>query len=244
MQEIINKYKWYTVGIIILLIFFSAKSCVRTQTDELHGKNKQLEVQIKKLKDGVTTLEASRLRIKDSTDSENNRRRKERKELEKKVLASAERIKQLERDNSKTKSKIRSMSLEEKAKELNETYGSKDATATSNSIDIKGSMPNLILETIADANTCSEIVKEKDGQLVIKDSLNSSLSKDNKAISFSLFSAEKSIKGFKELNQLQGELNTSLQKENKKIRVKNTLNTILIPVVAILGAYGGYSIAK
>lgn len=244
MQEIINKYKWYAVGIIILLIFFSAKSCVRTQTDELHGKNKQLEVQIKKLKDGVTTLEASRLRTKDSINSENDKRRKERKEFKKKILASAERIKQLERDNSKTKSKIKNMSLEEKAKELNETYGSKDATATSNSIDIKGVMPNLILETIADANTCSEIVKEKDGQLVIKDSLNSSLSKDNEALSLNLFSAEKSIKGFKELNQIQEELNTSLQKENKKIRVKNTLNTILIPVVAIISIYVGYKLAK
>jgi hypothetical protein len=244
MKEIINKYKWYAVGIISLLIFFSAKSCIRTQIDELHGKNKQLEVQIKKLKDGVTTLEARRLRTKDSINSENDKRRKERKELEKKVLASAERIKQLERDNSKTKSKIKNMSLEEKAKELNDTYGSKDATATANSIDIRGSMPNLILETIADADTCSEIVKEKDSQLVIKDSLNSSLSKDKNALLFNLFSAEKSIKGFKELNQIQEEFNTSLEKENKKIRVKNTLNTILIPVVAVISIYGGYKLAK
>ncbi len=244
MQEIINKYKWYAVGIISLLIFFSAQNCARKQMDELHGKNIILKEQVKKLQDGTATLEQLRLKQKDSIKVENAKRQKQQKDLEQKAIASAERVKQLEKENGKTKEKIKSLSLVSVAKELNETYGGNNAVATSNSVDVKGSMPYQILETIADANTCNEIVKEKDVQISVKDSLNSSLKEDKNAISISLFSAEKSIKSYQDLNQAQTDLNNSLQKENKKIRLRNTLNKILLPVAVGLGAYGGYKLAK
>lgn len=239
-----NKTSIITGVIFISIIFFAAKSCNRKALDELHGKNEALKEQIKKAQDGTAVIEKDRLRLKDSIKLEDIKRREEQKQLKEKALASEERVKKLEEENKKAKSKIKNLSLIQVAQEINNNYGTKDATATSNSVDIKGSIPYLILETIADANSAQEVIKEKDVQIGVKDSLNKSLEEDKKALSLNLFSAEKSLNSYKEVNKLQSDLTKSLEKENLKIRKQNTFNKILIPVVGALGVFIGVQANK
>lgn len=228
------------IGIIFLLIiFFTLKSCNRQVLDELHGKNETLKEQVKKAQDGTAVIEKERIRLKDSIRVEDIKRKEEQKQLKEKALLSEDRVKKLEEENKKAKSKIKNLSLIQVAEELNNNYGTKDATATYNSVDIKGSTPYLILETISDANSAQEVIKEKDVQLSVKDSLNSSLEEDKKALSLNLFSAEKSLNSYKEVSQLQSELTKSLEKENRKIRRQNTFNKILIPIAGAVGVFIG-----
>lgn len=246
MLEIVNKYKWkiITVLIIAFIIFFSAKSCNSTQTDKLAGENKILKQQTEILKDGLNTAEKNRLKQKDSIRIENIKREQQQKALEEKALASENRVKKLEAENIKTKKEMKNLSLAGVADEINKNYNTKDATATSNSVDIKGSTPYLILETIADANTSQDIIKEKDIQISSKDSLNSSLKEDKRALVLNLFSAEKNLNSSRELNQLQTNLNNNLEKENNKLKTKSWFNKMLVPIGIGVGIFTGYKLGN
>lgn len=244
-QFLIKNKKTIIIGIIFLLmIFLATKSCNRQTLDELHGKNEALKEQVKKAQDGTAVIEKERSRLKDSIRVEDIKRKEEQKQLKEKALLSEDRVKKLEEENKKAKSKIKNLSLIQVAEELNNNYGTKDAVATSNSVDIKGSTPYLILETISDANSAQEVIKEKDVQISVKDSLNSSLEEDKKALSLNLFSAEKSLNSYKEVNKLQSEFTKSLEKENRKIRRQNTFNKILIPIAGAVGVFIGVKTSR
>jgi len=244
MQEVIQKYRVVILIVICSIIFASIKSCVNRQVDELRGKNEQLEEQVKKAQDGTKVLEENRVKLKDSIKAENVKKELELKKLMSKVSASEGNIKYLEKQATANKDKIKNMDLQEVAKTLNETYNSKDATALSSSIDIKNSMPYKILETVVDANTAQEIIKEKDVQLVSKDSIINIKDTQLKDSSTLLISTENSLNSYKEVSELQSDLNKSLEKENSKIRTKSTLNKILIPVAAGIGIIIGNKVAK
>lgn len=228
------------IGIIFLLIiFFATKSCNKRQLDELHGKNEVLKEQVKKAQDGTAVIEKDRIRLKDSIKLEDIKKEERIKSLSEIAEKSKNKVKELEQQNSEAKKKIRNMNLVEVANTLNSNYGSKDATATSNSLDIKGSMPYLVLETISDANTAQYVIKEKDVQLGVKDSVILVKEQQLKSSSVLLFSAEKSLNSYKEVTQLQSELTESLEKENRKIRRQSKLNKILIPLASAAGLYIG-----
>lgn len=243
-MEQINKFKWWIIAGIIIVILFCVDSCVGKQIDQLHGENKILKEQITQAKDGLKVSKQERLRLKDSIRAENAKKEQKIKEQDKVIAESKDRIAILERKTSKAKEIAKNKSYEAVADTLNVIYGGKNAVATANSVDMKSSLPNQILETIIDANECSEIVKEKDIQLVAKDSVIGIKDGQLKDSALNLFSAEKEIKKHEELDKLQTDLNKNLEKENKKLRTKSWINKILIPVGVTIGAFVGYSVAK
>lgn len=244
MKEIVDKYKFIFFLVFCAILFFSTKSCVNRQANELRGKNEQLKDQVEKLQDGVKVSEQNRLRLKDSIKSEDIKKEQKLKKLSEKVNSSENKVKELQITAQKDKKKIKNMSLVAVADTLNVIYGGKNAVANENSIDIKGSLPYQVLETVVDANVAQDIIKEKDLQLTSKDSV--ILIKDSqlKNSSILLTSTESSLNSHKELNRLQSDLNKSLEKENSKIRAKNTLNKILIPVAVTVGVLIGNKVAK
>lgn len=244
MKEQLNKYKWWIIAGIAVFILLSAKSCVNNQYNQIRGENKILKEQVKTAQDGVKVAKEERLRLKDSIKSEDAEKEQKIKELSNKVATSESKVRDLQANNAKTKKEIKNLSLVGVAKELNATYGGNNATAKEKSVDVAGSMPYQILETVADANSCSEIVKEKDVQLTAKDSMLVVKDSQIKDSSTLLFSAEKEIKKHEELNKIQTDFSKNLEKENKKLRTKSFLNKILIPVAIGLGAYGGYRLTK
>lgn len=244
MKEILNIYKWWVIGIVFLLIFLSAKSCTDKKADVLSGENKILKQQTEILKDGLVVAERIRLKQKDSIRLEDIKRQEEQNILEQKVIVSQDKVKQLEKNNVIAKEKIKNLTLVSVAKELNTIYGGNNAVATSNSIDARGSLPYQLLETVSDANTSSEVIKEKNIQLNSKDSLIISKNEDNKALSLNLFSAENNLNTYKQLSQLQTDLNKNLEKENDKLKNKSWWNKMLIPIGAVAGYVIGAKIGK
>ena len=192
-MEQIMKFKWWIIAGIAVFILFSAKSCVNNQVNQTRGENKILKETVKTAQDGVKVAKEERLRLKDSIRTENAKKEQKIKELSNKVASSEGKVRDLQANNAKTKKEIKNLSLVGVAKELNDSYGGNNATAKENSIDIKNSMPYQILETVSDASTCSEIVKEKDIQLVAKDSVITVKDSQLKDSSTLLFSAEKEI---------------------------------------------------
>lgn len=242
-KQIIGEYKYLLAGLIALAIFFSVRSCVNTQSDFLQGRISALQNEREKLQDGAKVAETERLRLKDLIRLEDIKAKEKLKNLEEQKLASEDRVKFLEQEAKKSKSEIKNMNLVEVANTLNEVYGGNNAVATSNSVDTKGSLPYQILETVVDANSAQDIIKEKDKQLVNRDSVISVKDTQIKSSTLNLFSAEKSLKASQDLNRLQTELNNSLEKENRRVKRKNTFNKILIPVAGAIGIWSGYKLA-
>lgn len=243
-MEQINKYKWWIVAGIAVFILFSAKSCTQRQIDQIRGENKILKEQVTQAKDGLKIANIERLRLKDSIRVENVKKEQKIKEQAKIITESKGRIAILERNTSKAKQIAKNKSYEAVADTLNVIYGGKNAVATSNSVDMKGGLPNQILETVIESNSCQDIIKEKDIQLVAKDSVITVKDNQLKDSSVLLFSAEKEIKKHEELDKIQTDFSKNLEKENKKLRTKSFLNKILIPVGVAVGAFVGYSVAK
>lgn len=244
MKEIINKYKWPALGIVLVLIFFGVKSCVSNQQKFQAGKNDALKDQVEKLKDGVKTIDKTLQILRDSIKAEDIRKQNQINEFQQKAKDSEKKVIALQESNKKQKELIRNKNLVEVAEALNENYGSKDAVATPNSVDVKPPMTYQILETIADANTAQDIIKEKDVQLAYKDSVVNLKDEQLRDKDISLKVTEKSLDSYKELNVLQTNLNNGLEKENSKLKTKSWLEKALIPVSVGVGFWLGTKIGN
>lgn len=238
------KFKWWIIAGIAVFIFFSAKSCVGNQINQIRGENKILKEQVKTAQDGVKVAKEERLRLKDSIKSENAKKEQKIKEQAKLIAESKSRIANIEKEVSKAKKIAKNKNYQAVADTLNVIFGGKNAVATTNSVNTMGSLPNQILETVIEANYCQDILKEKDVQLTAKDSMLVVKDSQIKDSSTLLFFAEKEIKKHEELNKAQTDFSKNLEKENKKLRTKSFLNKILIPVGVAVGAFVGYSVAK
>lgn len=230
------------LGIICLLVFFGVKSCVNNQQKFEAGKNQVLKEQVKKLQDGVKVFDNTVIKLKDSIKAEDIRKQNQINEFQQKAKDSEKKVLALQESNKKQKELIRNKNLVEVAEALNENYSSKDAVATFNSVDVKPPMTYQILETIADANTAQDIIKEKDMQLASKDSVVNFKDSQLKNKDISLKATEKSLDSYKELNVLQTNLNNGLEKENSKLKTKSWLEKALIPVSVGIGFWLGTKI--
>lgn len=242
MNEIINKYRWPALGIVLVLIFFGVKSCVNNQQKFQAGKNDALKNQVEKLKDGVKTIDKTLQILRDSIKAEDIRKQNQINEFQQKAKDSEKKVLALQESNKKQKEVIRNKNLVEVAEALNENYNSKDAVAIANSVDVKPPMTYQILETIADANTAQDIIKEKDVQLASKDSVVNLKDEQLRDKDISLKATEKSLEASTKLNNVQSDLNKGLERENKKLKTKSVFDKILIPVAIAGGFWAGTKI--
>ena len=244
MNEIVNKYKWPALIIVLIIIFFSVKSCVNNQQKLQAGKNEVLKEQVKKLQDGVKVFELNRIKLKDSIRQENEKKEQLINEFQQKAKESEKKVLALQESNKKQKEVIRNKNLIEVAEALNENYRSKDASAKPNSVDVKPPMTYQILETIADANTAQEIIKEKDKQLTTKDSVVNLKDEQLRDKDISLKATEKSLESSTKLNNVQSDLNKGLERENDKLKTKSLLEKFLAPVGFGIGFWLGTKIGN
>ena len=244
MKEIVNKCKWIALGIFLVLVFFFVKSRLNDQSKFQAGKNEATKEQAKKLQDGVKVMNEALIILIDSIRQENEKKERLINEFQKKAKDSEKKVLALQESNKKQKEVIRNKNLVEVAEALNENYGSKDAIATPNSVDVRPPMTYQILETIADANTAQDIIKEKDLQLASKDSVVNLKDEQLRDKDISLKTTEKSLDSYKELNVLQTNLNNGLEKENSKLKTKSWLEKALIPVSVGVGFWLGTKIGN
>jgi len=239
-KSTINKYKSQLIVGVCIIALLSLLNCNNNKYQQLRGEYEVLKEDYKIKKDDLIIAETSRLRVKDSIRLEDAKKEATIKHLSEVAQKSRDRIKALEALNIDKKKQIKSLTLDGVAKELNENYGGSNATAKEKSIDISGSLPYQVLETIADANTAQDIIKEKNVQLSSKDSIISVKSSQLRDSRVNLFSTEKQIDHHKILEETADKNIKNLENQNKKLRVKSTISKVLIPV-----AFGlGYLIVK
>ncbi len=245
MREIINKYKYPILAIIIIILFLSVKSYVNKHQLILQGENKVLKEQVQTLKDGVEISEQNRRREKDSITKVFDKKQKEIEDLSKKVLQSEKKIAYLTNKNIKNKERIAKLTHKESAKEFNDIYNTNNAKATYTGVELQKDLPNLVLETISDANYCQEVVAEKDNQIEAKNEQLKLKDEQIEEQSILLNSAEKEIEQRKLLENAQNNLIDTQQKENNKLKTNKWLdNYILKPLIFVGGVYLGTQIVK
>lgn len=236
------KYYFIAIGAAVLILFL--RSCSNDSFQQSKGENSVLEKQVEKSKDGLRLEKERRLREKDSINKKIAEKDKEVKQLRDKLSQSDFKIAELELKLGKDKLKIKNMSLVKVADTLNSIYGGKNATANSSDISVKGNLPYQLVETAVENSFSKSVIKEKDKQLVVFDSIVSVKDKIISNKDILIISAEKNIEKAEQLQKAQEDLNKGLEKENKKLKKRNFLDKILIPIAGAAGVFAGLQLTR
>lgn len=236
------KYYFIAIGAVVLVLFL--RGCANDSFQQSKGENSVLEKQVKKEKDGLQLEKERRLREKDSINKKIAEKDKEVKQLKDKLSQSDFKIAELELKLGKDKLKIKNMSLVKVADTLNSIYGGKNATANSSDISVKGNLPYQLVETAVENSFSKNVIKEKDKQLVVFDSIVSAKDKIISNKDILIVSAEKNIDKAEQLQKAQEDLNKGLEKENKKLKKRNFLDKVLIPIAGAAGVFAGLQLAR
>lgn len=231
---------WIALAIGVIFVYF-LRTCSNNSLQRTKGKNEALKETIEKVKDGTEVNELKRLRERDSIIKEISIKEKQIKQLKDKISESDFKIADLKVQLSKDKLKIKDMNLSRVADTLNSFYGGKNAIASESDISIKSTLPNQIVETYVENEFNKKVVKEKDKQLVVFDSIVGAKNKIIDSKNILLVSSEKSIEQHKEVNRVQEEFNKGIEKENRKIKIKSVFSQIL---AVGAGVITGFLIAK
>lgn len=132
----------------------------------------------------------------------------------------------------------------ELVKYFNERNKTKENTVIEDKVGLGITSAKNVVTNLEEGDACKEILPLKDSIITnLKDKVvNLEGVSQNKSIM--LISAEKSINSLRELSTLQKNLTDGLGRENKKLRVKSTLNKILLPIAIVGGFYLGTQIKR
>lgn len=244
-KKSVNTYKREIIIAGLLILLLSVGFCSHNRQKTLQGEYNILKEQYQTQKDGVKVIEDSRRKEKDSINKENKKLQEKTIQSEQRVAKLEDNIQRLKNQTQKQKEQLKNMSYVQLAQEINKEFNSNEASATNNSVDLKGDLPSKVLETVYDANECQAVVADKDEQLKEKDNQIDNTKQELKNTSSMLFSAENEIKA-KDLLQENADKNIkNLEKQNNNLKVKNFLTTyILPPLVFIGGVYVGTKVVK
>jgi flagellar motility protein MotE (MotC chaperone) len=162
-----------------------------------------------------------------------------KKKSDAKIASLEDKIKDREAQGVKDKEKIKNLSLVQRAQELNKIYKTNQATATNTSVDLQGDLSQRVLETIYEADECQDIVADKDSIITEQKGIIKNSEKEAANFETMLNSAEKQIKQQKELQESADKNIDNLEKQNKKLRTKSTLNKIFTGIGIGVGVFIG-----
>lgn len=227
--------KIIVASVIVFLVIYNVNSCVNKEINQINGKNSILTDNVNNLKNSI---------IKKQQEFDKNKKDYESKieKLQAKIIESSKKVSILEEANKNNKKRIKSLSNIEAAKEFNEVLQVTTAIPTDNGVELTDSLPNTVLEIIADANTCQDINNEKDLQLSIADTVIKNL---NNRLGYMVKNTESILQSQEELNKANDELVKSLKNENKKLKTKSGFDKWVVkPLLFASGFYLGYKTAN
>lgn len=236
-KKTLTQYKREIIIAVLAILLLSVWTCSNNRQKTLQGEYNILKEQYQTQKDGVKVIEESRRKEKDSINKENKKLQEETIQSEKRVAQLEDNIQSLRKQTQKQKEQLKNMSYVQLAQEINKEFNSNEASATNNSVDLKGDLPGLVLEIVYDANECQAIVTDKDKQLKEKDSQIDNTKRELKNTSVLLFSAEKEIKAKDLLQQTADKNINNLEKQVKNLKVKNFITTYVITPLAVFAGF-------
>lgn len=244
-KQTLTQYKREIIIVVLVILLLSVGFCSHNRQKTLQGEYNILKEQYQTQKDGVKVIEESRHREKDLLNKENKKLEEKTNSSEKRVVELYDNIQKLKKQTQKQKEQLKNMSYVELAQEINIQFNSNEASATSNSVDLKGDLPSKVLEVVYDANECQYVVASKDEQLKEKDIQIGNTKQELKNTVSMLFSAENEIEQ-KDLLQETADRNIkNLEKQNRNLKVKSFLTAyILPPLIFIGGVYVGTKVVK
>lgn len=233
-----NKKTFYIVITVFIVLLLIAGKCQSDSLAKLKGEQAVTESQLETANNKLANYESERQKTKDSINEENEKHQKTIDSLKNKNIESAKKVKDLNNKLKKDKEKIKNMSYKAIADTMNVIYKTDKVLATDISVNMGGDIPNKVVSDIAEKNSLTKTVSEKDKQLFNKDIEILKLTKisDNNEKLFQ--EAEKNLYLEKESSELKDVLNDNLKSQLKKPKVGN----ILIGVG--IGVIGGILIAK
>lgn len=228
------KRNWKHTLMIIILLFITYK-CANDYQHETQGKQKQLEQELKKAKDGVKVLEDYKIRLQDSVKKVIDSSKQVISDLERRNSALSSSILAEKEKTRKKKDKLKNYTYKDYADSFNERYKTNTVKYTDTSIIAQDSVPQQITEELIEKDELQEIVKiqeeiidNKDGVIKQKDVIISTKDKQLKT-------SEDLILAQKEENRIQEEMNNNAKKTIRGLKVKNTIGIIVIPLAFLSG---------
>ena len=216
------------IVITCLLAFILLQNCRGEEYLDLQRAN-----QIQK----IDSLEFLRKKQKDSLERENLALRKIVEDSEKEIATLEKNIAKRKEQSKKDKERIKNLNNIEVAQELNTIYSTDNALATDISVDLRGDLPNRVLETIYEADACQDILTLKDSVILEQDVVIEAKDGEIENLSLMFFAAEKTINEQKTYQKIAEDNIKSLQKESRR---KN----YFIGAAAILGMALGTQLTK
>lgn len=227
-MENIKKY-WKEISIAIMFILLLL---VSNCSHKLQGERSILKDQLKQEVDGVKIFKEKQKILFDSLSAENVKKDKRitelqenNKELDKKLENSAKKL-------TEKKKEIVKYTYVQSAEALKERYNTKAVVATNSSVNLLDSIPNLVIEELAERDNLAIDVETYRTKIVNKDE---EIKLGNeKLLNKDLALASKQI----ETEKLDKALNTSLElniKTEKQLKAQKVLKWIYAGVGATLG---------
>jgi hypothetical protein len=227
---------WSVVIVVGILLLLSIRACTHSQQKQLEGQIKNLKEQVDVAKDGVTVAEEKRLKEKDSFTKIIEDLKSKNKRLDQSIVSLKGQIKQKKNFVPKTPKNTQGL-----AKYFNERYDTNKTVATNTSVNLDLDTGVSVTYDLEEYDNCLAVDSLKTQVIEKQDAKINNLEKETVLQSSMLQSAEEEINKRKEYEALLEQLNHSQTKQIRKMKVKGVLNTIILPV---LGAAGGFIIGK
>lgn len=237
MKELIkNKYFWIAVSILILFSFYQCND-----TSRLQGQYDVLKRNYELSQQKVSEMNELRLEEKTRMIKENDSLLAKNEKLQRENTSLYKSISKLREKTKKEVNAVAKMSFKQKADKINTIYETNKASATDSSVVLSGEkLTTDIITDVVEKEACEEENKIKDEIISNKDQELQHTNQVLENTEIMLETAEKQITAEQELNKNANENIKNLEKQNRRVKRKSTVNTILIGV----GAVGGYLIGK
>lgn len=230
------------IGVLIALLL-SVSYCSHNSQKITEGEKNSLKEQLKVEKDGVLVFRKEQKLLFDSIKSVDSVKDKRILELNQSTIRLEKDLKTSQKGLKQKKETFKNKTFEQLAKVFIES-GYKDVTYTNNSVNLEKYSPIEILDDLAEGFACSEdlntknlIIKNKDEEIIIT---------QQKVLSRDLMLASKQVETEKldSALKLSEDVNKKSEKEIKKLKTKNFINRILVPIAFIGGGYLGIQLTK
>lgn len=236
-----NKKLISTIVAIVLLVgllFFMISGTVK-KYQFFKGEMNVYKELYEKQKNLVDSLDANRLKQKDSLLIIIDRKVVEIENLEKNNKSLEERISDI-----KKKPIIIAETTENLVAYFNQRYETNENKVLENNVALTNTTAGKVNYELEEKDHQEEIMILKDEQLVVKNTIIDNLKHNNLALNTIVTTAEEEIEARKRLEEISSKNIENLNGQVKQLRKRSTLQKILIPVGIVAGGFLGYQIAK